>query len=39
MGSGCLSPAPRQGELDIEVLDNLYEDISKMNLPSCASGP
>lgn len=26
MGSGCFSPAPAHGDLDIEILEGLYEE-------------
>ena len=26
MGSGCFSPAPNRGEIDIEILEGLYDE-------------
>ena len=33
MGSGCLSPTPAKGEIDIQTLDHIYEEVDEMSLP------
>ena len=32
MGSGCFSPAPAHADLDIEILENIYEEASNTDL-------